>query len=137
MIYRVTEHYDDNFPNNDYIECFICFENKTKNGEKPIYLQHQRLYLKTCECNGAVHVDCLTICFNTNAKCPICRKNAIKNTEKAYIIVYTIKYGAYIYFYVKYSFIKFLKFLMYFALFYVIIDFYLMVIHNKIKYYDS
>ena len=140
MIYTVTEHYDDNYPmydNNLNFDCFICFENHTINGLKPIYLQQQSLYMKNCECNGTVHVDCLTMWFDKNKKCPICRKNMIKNTEKVYVIVHVIKYGTYIYYQIQYICTKFLKFLMYFTLLYTLIDFYLMIKYNKNRYYES
>ena len=63
MIFRVCEHYDDNQPiiEEQYNDCFICFEYKTDNENKPTNLQKQSVYLNNCMCDGAVHNFCLKI----------------------------------------------------------------------------
>jgi len=62
MLFRLCEHYENNFPiykQESKNECFICFEYKNDNGILPIYLKGQNLYLNDCICNGSVHIECL------------------------------------------------------------------------------
>ena len=57
MIFRVCEHYY--YDDEQYNECFICFEYITDNENKPINLQKQQLYVNNCCCDVAVHTCCL------------------------------------------------------------------------------
>lgn len=92
MLYRLVEHYDttnykkceliENKDNPEIIEeCFVCLQ-ETNNQEIPIKLTHQNLYIKTCECQGYIHKDCLSKWYNINMTCPICRQNMIILSNK-------------------------------------------------------
>ena len=148
MIYRVCEHYDDNQPiprTTDNSECFICYEIKSTNDLEPIYLQNQQFYLKNCGCDGIIHIECLTLWFNNNKTCPICRKNMIKNDNASSVMFYCVPYGVYIHSYfnnfsLKLLSLKVLRFLSIFLFFYSCIDLYFSIIKNKYRqseYHDS
>jgi hypothetical protein len=52
-----------------YMACFICLQD----GHFVHKLNKQNVYRTKCKCNGCIHIDCLTIWYNSNQKCPICR----------------------------------------------------------------
>ena len=91
MIFRTYEHYqDDTFYNylntNENINeiestCFICLENETIN--KFIKLKNQPFFLKICNCDGVIHMNCLVLWYDTTKKCPICcREYFIKKSQQ-------------------------------------------------------
>lgn len=139
MIFRVCEHYDDKEPivEEQYNVCFICFEYKIDNENKPTNLQKQSIYLNNCFCNGAVHNYCLKIWCDKNNSCPICRVNVIKNNNITMIIYHYIPWGIKIYIFIKKVSIIFLKFLSFMLFFYALIDFYLVVIRQKYVPYND
>lgn len=84
MLYRLVEHYDtNNFEtsslvlNDESIECFICLQERSYN-EHIIKMNNQTLYLKTCDCDGYIHTNCLSKWYKMNTSCPICRRNMIR-----------------------------------------------------------
>jgi hypothetical protein len=86
MIYRTCENYYENeedYKLNDQ-ECLICLENK-RDGEYNIILNFNNVYLKTCSCNGYIHMECLNKWYLTSNSCPICRKLIIKKNNNLYI----------------------------------------------------
>lgn len=88
MIYRVIEHYQDDYPNIDYSfslklfvksyflcgnenipsECMICYEII----DYPCKLS-ELSYFKMCGCDGNVHKICLDKWFSYGVRCPVCR----------------------------------------------------------------
>ena len=103
MLYRVIEHYEDlpkeiPIPLND---CLICLEYKTHDNATPIDWKNQYTYLKTCDCGGWMHDDCLTGWYDVSGRCPICRYFIMKNetmTSKATFYVNTYGKPGAIYF---------------------------------------
>ena len=76
----------DTFINNEYEEkeCFICFEKE----DGILFLREiEKIgYIRKCDCNGIIHVECLSKWYQINKKCPICRqrmdkKNILMNEE--------------------------------------------------------
>ena len=62
--------------------CFICLELKIMKEKKPKRLKNQKIYIKTCQCDGFIHNRCLKTWYTASGKCPICReimlnKNAV------------------------------------------------------------
>ena len=62
--------------------CFICLELKIMKEKKPKRLKNQKIYIKTCQCDGFIHNSCLKTWYTASGKCPICReimlnKNAV------------------------------------------------------------
>lgn len=139
MIFRVCEHYDDNQPviKEKYNECFICFEYKIDNEDKPINLLKQKIYLNNCICDGAVHNYCLKIWFDKNNSCPICRINVIENNNATIIIYNFIPFGIRIYSFIKKVSIRFFRFLSFVLFFYALIDFYLFVFKTRHMPYNN
>jgi hypothetical protein len=116
-------------------ECFICYEIKLDNKIEPIRLKMQILYLKNCECDGAIHGKCLDIWYNLNKTCPICRKVIVKNDCKLikFMNRYKIFISSYI-FYKKYIY-KIKKILFVILATCLIMDFYFQIVHSK--YYNK
>lgn len=92
MLYRLIEHYDisnyqryklieNNITPESIDECFICLQ-ENLNEEIPIKLMIQDLYIKTCNCDGYIHKDCLSRWHKIHNSCPICRRNMIRLSNK-------------------------------------------------------
>ena len=69
---------------NEEKECFICFEKD----DGILFLREiEKIgYIKNCDCNGSIHIYCLSKWYQINKKCPICRqfmdnKNILMNEE--------------------------------------------------------
>jgi hypothetical protein len=144
MYFRLCEHYDiNNLPISTETgrevvnECFICFEYKNDHGIIPIYLNNQSLYLCQCVCNGSVHNECLTIWFNKNKTCPICRIKVIENNKATVIIYNYIPYGILIYTYIKIITLTLTRICLCFIFLFVFIDFYFVIIKNKSRQYND
>ena len=98
MQYRVIEHYEDlpekipiPIPSHD---CLICLEYKTCDNATPIDWKTQTTYLKTCECGGWMHDDCLTDWYDVSGRCPICRYFIMKKeTMTSNALFYANTYG--------------------------------------------
>jgi hypothetical protein len=69
------------------IFCFICYEFKINKERKPKELIKQKLYIKTCECNGLIHNECLETWFKMSGKCPICREFMLSKNKLVALIV--------------------------------------------------
>ena len=67
--------------------CFVCYEFKINKERKPKELKKQKLYIKTCECNGLIHNECLKTWYETSGKCPICREFMISKNKIVALIV--------------------------------------------------
>jgi hypothetical protein len=67
--------------------CFVCYEFKINKERKPKELIKQKLYIKTCECNGLIHNECLKTWYETSGKCPICREFMISKNKIVALIV--------------------------------------------------
>ena len=67
--------------------CFICYEFKMNKERKPKELIKQKLYIKTCECNGLIHNECLETWFKISGKCPICREFMLSKNKLVALIV--------------------------------------------------
>ena len=84
MIFRTVEHYlnDENTISINEMddECFICFEENIEN--KLIKLKFQKFFLKSCTCDGWLHVSCLEHWYMVRKSCPICRNNMIQCTDE-------------------------------------------------------
>lgn len=76
MIFRTFDHYNNDLC--DFIEeydfCFICYEIQIENEIKPLKLNNQPYYLKTCSCDGFIHKPCLDKWYSLSQTCPICRE---------------------------------------------------------------
>ena len=89
-MYRVFEHYDEkndidystNRDINLFInekECFICYE--IESHSTLVEFDNIINYVKSCKCNGYIHIDCFTKWIITKKKCPICRTPMQKLSE--------------------------------------------------------
>jgi hypothetical protein len=84
MLFKLVDHYDFELDviyetnkniHNQEIECFVCLETSFEDELHPIKLNTSIFYIRDCNCNGYIHKKCLDIWYNTNKKCPICRKH--------------------------------------------------------------
>jgi hypothetical protein len=133
MLFRVCEHYYENqemFQNN-YNECFICFEYEMGNEKKPIYLQKQQLYLNNCICDGNVHNLCLQKWFNIHKSCPICRIKVVEYNNATVIIYNFVPFGIKIYTFIRSNVMRFVRVISVLLFFYAIMDFYLLLFISK------
>jgi hypothetical protein len=142
MLFRLCDHYDDNYPivdNNqvDIYECFICFEIINKNDLRYSKLNKQSMFIKNCKCDGNIHKKCLKIWFDTNRSCPICRTNVIEKNCVSFIVVNFIPFGNYIY--LKFYNLLFSMSRLIFFLFFLynIFDFYLECYLFNSKIYED
>ena len=71
----------------DEIACFICFELKLLKEKKPQRLKNQKLYIKTCQCDGFVHNRCLKTWYTSSGKCPICRELMLNKNAVVAVLV--------------------------------------------------
>jgi hypothetical protein len=71
----------------DEITCFICFELKLLKERKPQRLKNQKLYIKTCQCDGFIHNRCLKTWYTTSGKCPICRELMLNKNSVVAVLV--------------------------------------------------
>jgi hypothetical protein len=67
--------------------CFICFELKLLKERKPQRLKNQKLYIKTCQCDGFIHNRCLKTWYTTSGKCPICRELMLNKNAVVAVLV--------------------------------------------------
>ena len=67
--------------------CFICFELKLLKERKPQRLKNQKLYIKTCQCDGFIHNRCLKTWYTTSGKCPICRELMLNKNSVVAVLV--------------------------------------------------
>lgn len=139
MLFRVCEHYDDNYTivEEQINDCFICFEYKIDNENRPISLQTQKLYFNNCVCDGAIHNCCLKIWIDKNNSCPICRVNIIESNNTTIIFYNYIPFGIRIYMYIQSMSIRFFRFFTFILFLYAIIDFYLIIINTKYTTYND
>ena len=126
MIFRVYEQYNHD---EQYNECFICFEYITDNDNKPINLQKQQLYVNNCCCDLAVHNCCLQKWFNIYKSCPICRIVVVENNTNLYNY---ISYGIKIYIFIQIITIRVLRVLITILFLYTLVDFHFLVLRNNI-----
>lgn len=97
---------NNNEEENEEKECFICFEKE----DDILFLREiEKIgYIRTCDCNGIIHDRCLSIWYQINKKCPICRQNMdmknISNNTKSLIIInlprYLIFYCSIVWFFI-------------------------------------
>ena len=71
----------------DEITCFICFELKLLKERKPQRLKNQKIYIKTCQCDGFIHNRCLKTWYTTSGKCPICRELMLNKNSVVAVLV--------------------------------------------------
>ena len=135
MIYRVCEHYCDNkIIRSSYIkpdECFICYELSTDLEMCPIRLNTQIHYNKQCRCDGWIHNQCLDKWFKNKKSCPVCRLEIYKSENNIYSVISVIAYSNRIYIVMYKTLCKIATMISYFFLMYLVIDFYLSIIHQK------
>ena len=136
MLFRLIDHYNDEIKevNKEEInDCFICYENEIT----PIKLNSETYYLKNCKCDGYVHENCLTIWYEKNNKCPICRVPII---GKANISIRILNRGTYIYIFflsLKKNTQRFMKFVFVLFLFSLTFDYYMSISKKVYRYgYD-
>jgi hypothetical protein len=67
--------------------CFVCYEFKINKERKPKELIKQKLYIKTCECNGLIHNECLKTWYTSSGKCPICRELMLNKNSVVAVLV--------------------------------------------------
>ena len=67
--------------------CFICFELKLLKEKKPQRLKNQKLYIKSCECDGFIHNRCLKTWYTSSGKCPICRELMLNKNAVVAVLV--------------------------------------------------
>ena len=67
--------------------CFICFELKLLKERKPQRLKNQKLYIKTCQCDGFIHNRCLKTWYTASGKCPICRELMLNKNSVVAVLV--------------------------------------------------
>ena len=103
MYFNTCEHYDNIgiIYHEENKDCFICFDEKIPNENKPTKLRYQNLYIKTCDCDGTVHNYCLKKWFDKHKKCPICRIECIENNNTTLIIHNYIPYGIHVYAFIQ------------------------------------
>jgi hypothetical protein len=116
---------------NDFNECFICYENSF---DKIIKLNHQCFYFKKCKCDGYIHKKCLDTWFDTTSKCPICRSFINKNTNIESKIIHLNYYLFIIYILCKKNFFKIIRFLIVIIFFYYTSQQYINIFKYKILY---
>jgi hypothetical protein len=109
-------------------ECFICMENQINN-EKTIYLNKQLFYLKSCQCNGNIHKECLDKWVTLHNNCPICRIHMVKNENLIIKCIDSNFYLILIYFFLKKNLFRIKKVFL-FILFYI---FFNIIFGNKNK----
>jgi len=80
-------------------ECFICMEEI--DNIKIIQLNKQLFYLKSCLCNGHIHIECLKKWASINNNCPICRNDMIKNNNLFIKFINSNSYLTTVYFFYK------------------------------------
>lgn len=140
MLFRVCDHYSDGqeIIQQQYNECFICFEYQTANENEPNKLRNQLFYLNNCICDGNVHNSCLKIWFNMNKSCPICRIKVIEYNKATVIIFNYVPFGISIYTFFRSNIIKIFRFVTVILLFYTLMDFYftLFIIKHQHSNYD-
>ena len=88
MLFRLTDHYNAEIKEEEVNDCFICYENEMT----PIKLNSNKYYLKECKCEGYVHIKCLTIWYEKNKKCPICRISMIEKPNIAIYMSYKTRF---------------------------------------------
>ncbi len=138
MLFRVCEHYDDNYPiilsgEYDDNDCFICFERMSANRQRSISLISQPFYIRDCICNGAVHCECLKIWYDINKSCPICRKKMVENTQTSIVFYTYIPFGINIYLGLRRFTCNTLKLLSVLLFIYSTFDMYFMIIRTRNK----
>lgn len=142
MLFRVYEHYNDDYEDiiqYQYNECFICFEYKTNFENKPTSLRKQLLYFSNCNCDVAVHNNCLQFWLDKNKSCPICRNNVVVENNKIIFILQFVPCGIQIYSFAKHIYnISILRVLLIFLIYHILIYFNLLMLktiytpHNDI-----
>ena len=133
MVFGFYKHYYDDYYDDyyeQYKECFICFDYKTDFEKKTTSLQKQQLYFSNCNCDTAVHNACLKNWIYYNKSCPICRNNIVENNivENNNITtfkIYFLPWGFKIYLFTKKISINLFKFLFTIAVFYLMVELYL------------
>jgi len=132
MLFRVYEPYNDYYEHviqEQYNECVICFEYKTNFENKPTSLRKQLLYFSNCNCDVAVHNNCLQIWLHKNKSCPICRNNIVVENNKIIIVLQSVPWGIQIYSFAKHIYnISILRFLLIFLIYHILIYFNLLVL---------
>lgn len=76
MYFSTCNHYlYDIYDLNNVVEyntCFICLEIKDFYNDEYCINLRNKIYIKTCVCNGWIHTSCLNIWYNKNKNCPFC-----------------------------------------------------------------
>ena len=96
MFFIPCDIFNNNEEENEEKECFICFEKE--DGDGILYLKEiEKIgYIRKCDCNGSIHIHCLSIWYQVNKKCPICRQNMdmknISNNTTSMIILNLPRY---------------------------------------------
>jgi hypothetical protein len=150
MLFKLVEHYDyeeindnnilennninkNNNKDKDNFECFICYEMTCENELEPIKLNSKIYYLKNCNCDGFIHKKCLTIWYNKNKKCPICRMYMEEKENISVVIFNKYRYILFVLLVLRNNLHKLLRFVSFIFLLYFIFDYYLLVIVIKSK----
>lgn len=132
MFFKTCEHYSNNEltsykinNDKDNKECFICLDTQTRSQE---IIQLRQIYIiefvKNCNCDGYIHIDCLQKWCELHNKCPICRKNIEKRIAYInYIHVNKISYNFCLY--------KLILFIKVFSILYSILIFCEFIIYDK------
>jgi len=140
MLFRVCEHYNDDYEymfQEKYNDCFICFEYKNNFENKPTTLRKQQLYFSNCNCNLAVHNNCLQIWLDKNKSCPICRNSIIVENNNIIIILRFVPFGIRIYTFIQMYTMRFIRNITAILFLYALIDFYFNIINTKYVPYDN
>lgn len=131
MIFNIYEDYNDGFEyitQEQYNVCFICFEYNNNFENNPTSLHKQQLYFSNCNCNVAVHNNCLQIWVDKNKSCPICRNIIIVKNNNISIISQFLPWGIQIYSVSKKIYIFILRILLFVLINQVLFDFYFQMI---------
>lgn len=132
MIFIVYDPYNDiisDFTSDEPQECFICYDIKTLNEPRPIYLNKQNFFYKTCMCDGLVHKECLQIWFKHHKKCPICRVALKEKLTFAYVVFTVVYHTVYFFIFLEKFMMFIFKFISIYCLVYAVYRTYLLIIY--------
>ena len=132
MYFSTISEYDINETNDDTNDneniCIICWVPSEKYNKliKMRALSSFSIFSKTCDCNSAIHSECLLKWINIDNSCPICHQLIIPN--KIDNLLYKTQLQRLIYF--TYEFSKCIKYIIAFSLLTNYILFIIKLIHQ-------
>jgi hypothetical protein len=66
---------------NETNDCFFCLDIIVDSEIEKTHLKYNKYYIKTCQCDGYIHNECLEKWYNKHKKCPICRNIVFEKKE--------------------------------------------------------